>query len=97
EADWRDSQRQALGMLLHDHQARASEGSAAPPTGETWLLCVNGGTNAETAAVPSRPIAGRWIVRVDTSQSFSTPSPLPGHEWSVPPYSLALLEFQATS
>jgi glycogen operon protein len=67
DADWHDSDNQALGMLIYGDATDETDDRGHPIKGETLLLIANGGDVATEFTLPTIDGDGIWAELVDTA------------------------------
>jgi len=94
-ADWEDSSRHTLGMLLHGHGDGETDG---PAEGVTVMVVLHGGEDRVSFSLPKLTFPGRWTRRIDTAVSNAArrePRP-PGDTLDVRPRTVLVCEYRQT-
>ncbi|MDF1505878.1 glycogen debranching protein GlgX [Roseisolibacter sp. H3M3-2] len=66
DRDWHDPDRRALGMLIHGEAADETDERGRPVKGDTMLLLINAGFDAEAFTLPTVASPGVWTKLIDT-------------------------------
>ncbi len=73
DAEWSDSGRQALGMLVGGEAAGDVDERGRPITGDPLFLIVNAGDKPALFNLPPRAHPGHWCVLVTTTETAAEP------------------------
>jgi len=96
--DWATPGARVLGMLLDGQASDEVDERGRPLTGDSLFLLVNGGASEEPFALPTPPGGGRWQELVCTTRpTKERRRDVAGSHFTLAPYSLALLAWNATS
>ncbi len=91
EADWRDANRRAIGMLLDGEAILERNETGTVVVGDTVLVILNAHSESVPFVLPDRPGTTRWARRLDTAEPDGPERHLsPGNEVSLPARSAAI-------
>jgi glycogen operon protein len=94
DADWADSSRQILGMLIDGQATDEVDERGRPVFGDTVLLLMNGSGRSKSFALPAMEGPGMWQEIVNTARPGAIRS-VKSRPVNLVAHSLILLRFSA--